>query len=372
MAIADGGRVIFERSYTFEVAFHLTTRDHIGGSHMAMQSKARTAVSRSKDYEYFIVAPLPSEGAIINDQFTFTDVDCSSVVGRAITSVRKSGATVRTAKWSAGGDANVILIDLQSSAWALRPSKEELLEAADVDIPDDDGESCDAAVFGYVVAEFIAECKKEAVRGTSQVVAHFHGWSASLALILLRHRNADVATVFTTHGCQLAHDLCSSCADFHNDVTDNGDFDEEATKLGIGHRYHIEKVVAGMAHVLTAVSEVSAVETKYLLKRQPDYVTYSGLDFESYFKAEQLDEYHALGKAKIHQLVRRHFNGQVNFDLKCTQYFFFVSRYKFCNEGADMFIESLARLNHKLKVTGSKETVVAFFIFPLQGGTSFL
>jgi len=201
-------------------------------------------------------------------------------------------------------------------------------------------------------------------------VAHFHGWSASLALILLRHRNADVATVFTTHGCQLAHDLCSSCADFHNDVTDNGDFDEEATKLGIGHRYHIEKVVAGMAHVLTAVSEVSTVETKYLLKRQPDYVTYSGLDFESYFKAEQLDEYHALGKAKIHQLVRRHFNGQVNFDLKCTQYFFFVSRYKFCNEGADMFIESLARLNHKLKVTGSKETVVAFFIFPLQGGNT--
>ena len=40
-----------------------------------------------------------------------------------------------------------------------------------------------------------------------------------------------------------------------------------------------------------------------------------------------------------------------DFDLDKTLYFFIAGRYEFSNKGADMFIESLARLNHSLKVT---------------------
>lgn len=39
-----------------------------------------------------------------------------------------------------------------------------------------------------------------------------------------------------------------------------------------------------------------------------------------------------------------------NFDLDKTLYFFTAGRYEFGNKGGDLFIESLARLNHKLKV----------------------
>ncbi len=39
-----------------------------------------------------------------------------------------------------------------------------------------------------------------------------------------------------------------------------------------------------------------------------------------------------------------------DFDLDKTLYFFTAGRYEFSNKGADMFIESLARLNHYLKV----------------------
>jgi glycogen(starch) synthase len=39
-----------------------------------------------------------------------------------------------------------------------------------------------------------------------------------------------------------------------------------------------------------------------------------------------------------------------DFDLDKTLYFFIAGRYEFTNKGADMFIESLARLNHMLKV----------------------
>ncbi len=41
-------------------------------------------------------------------------------------------------------------------------------------------------------------------------------------------------------------------------------------------------------------------------------------------------------------------------------------RYEFSNKGADLFIESLARLNHYLKSSNSDVTVVAFLIFPTK------
>ena len=45
-------------------------------------------------------------------------------------------------------------------------------------------------------------------------------------------------------------------------------------------------------------------------------------------------------------VVFRHYD----FDLDKALYFFTAGRYEFSNKGADMFIESLARLNYFLKV----------------------
>lgn len=46
--------------------------------------------------------------------------------------------------------------------------------------------------------------------------------------------------------------------------------------------------------------------------------------------------------------------------------FLLFYRYEFGNKGADIFIESLARLNHYLKESKSDKTVVAFLIFPTK------
>ena len=54
---------------------------------------------------------------------------------------------------------------------------------------------------------------------------------------------------------------------------------------------------------------------------------------------------HAKSKEKINQFVRGHFYGHFDFDLDKTLYFFTAGRYEFGNKGADVFIESLARLN---------------------------
>lgn len=73
-----------------------------------------------------------------------------------------------------------------------------------------------------------------------------------------------------------------------------------------------------------------------------------------------------MAKEKIHEFVRGHFYGHFDFNLDKTLYFFIAGRYEFTNKGADIFIESLARLNHFLKAAGSDTTVVAFLIFPAK------
>lgn len=50
------------------------------------------------------------------------------------------------------------------------------------------------------------------------MLLHCHEWLAGIALILLRMRKADVATVFTTHATLLGRYLCAGNSDFYNNL----------------------------------------------------------------------------------------------------------------------------------------------------------
>jgi glycogen(starch) synthase len=45
---------------------------------------------------------------------------------------------------------------------------------------------------------------------------------------------------------------------------------------------------------------------------------------------------------------------------------FISGRYEYRNKGVDMFLESLSRLNHRLKQCNSTVTIVAFVIMPAE------
>ncbi|KAJ1554850.1 glycogen synthase isoform 1 [Nowakowskiella sp. JEL0078] len=95
-----------------------------------------------------------------------------------------------------------------------------------------------------------------------------------------------------------------------------------------------------------------------------DGVLPNGLNVVKFSAIHEFQNLHAQSKEKIHNFVRGHFYGHLDFDLENTVYFFTAGRYEYRNKGVDMFIESLARLNARLKEIGSKITVVAFIIMP--------
>ena len=200
---------------------------------------------------------------------------------------------------------------------------------------------------------------------TRAIVAHFHEWLAGVALPLAKRRQIDVTTIFTTHATLLGRYLCAGSVDFYNNLQ-YFDVDAEAGKRGIYHRYCVERAAAHAADVFTTVSHITAFESEHLLKRKPDGVLPNGLNVKKFSAVHEFQNLHAHSKEKIHDFIRGHFYGHHDFDLDNTLYLFTSGRYEYRNKGVDMFIESLARLNHRLKAAGSKITIVAFIIMPAQ------
>ena len=264
-------------------------------------------------------------------------------------------------RWLIEGAPRVLLFDLNTGRKWLDQWKGDLWEVTRTPTPSEDQEMTESVLFGYLVAWFLGEfvCHEK----DKAIIAHFHEWLAGVAVPLIKKRQIDITTIFTTHATILGRYLCAGSVDFYNNLQ-WFDTDREAGDRGIYHRFNIERAAAHSADVFTTVSHITAYESEHLLKRKPDGVLPNGLNVTKFAAAHEFQNLHQESKLKIHDFVRGHFYGHLDFDLENTLYFFTAGRYEFRNKGVDMFIESLARLNYRLKAANSKTTVVAFIIMP--------
>lgn len=282
-------------------------------------------------------------------------------------------------RWLIDGAPRVLLFDTKTAYHYLDEWKGDLWSVAGIPSPPGDDETNEAIVFGYLVAWFLGEVNSPSFERSQRltlkqyvyhekrraVVVQFHEWLAGVAVPLCKKRRIDVTTIFTTHATLLGRYLCAGSIDFYNNLQ-FFDVDAEAGKRGIYHRYCIERAATHSADVFTTVSHITAYESEHLLKRKPDGVLPNGLNVKKFSATHEFQNLHQQSKLKIHDFVRGHFYGHNDFDLDNTLYLFTAGRYEYRNKGADMFIESLARLNHRMKTSGSNMTVIAFIIMPAQ------
>ena len=350
----------------FEVATEVANR--VGGIYSVFKSKAPVTVAQYRD-NYHAIGPLNRA----NYQNEVEEVDWEAEdafpedlrpIQQTLHQMRDNGVQFVYARWLIEGSPRVILFDLDSVRYHLNEWKGDLWSLVGIPSPENDFETNDAILLGYLVAWFLGELAH--LDNHHAIVAHFHEWLAGVALPLCRKRRIDVVTIFTTHATLLGRYLCASGdVDFYNNLQ-YFDVDQEAGKRGIYHRYCIERAAAHTADVFTTVSHITALEAEHLLKRKPDGILPNGLNVVKFQAVHEFQNLHAIKKEKINDFVRGHFHGNLDFDMDNTLYFFIAGRYEYKNKGADMFIEALARLNYRLKVSGSKKTVVAFIIMPAR------
>lgn len=339
----------------FEVSTEVANR--VGGIYSVIKSKAPVTVKEFKS-RYCLIGPLNYKSAAIEvEELTPNNV----FMKEALEAMSGRGIRYLYGRWLIEGAPRVLLFDTSSAAHFLNEWKSDLWSVAGIPAPPSDTETNDAILLGYIVAWFLGEYVSKDLE--SAVVAHFHEWLAGVALPLCRQRKIDVTTVFTTHATLLGRYLCAGSVDFYNNLK-NFDVDAEAGARGIYHRYCMERSAAHTCDVFTTVSHITAYEAEHLLKRKPDGVLPNGLNVVKFSAVHEFQNLHATSKEKINEFVRGHFHGHYDFEVDDTLYFFISGRYEFRNKGVDMFIESLARLNHRMKAEGSKKTVVVFIIMP--------
>lgn len=356
-----------ENRWTFEVAWEAANK--VGGIYTVIRSKAFVSTEELGEF-YCLFGPYKEQCA--RTEVEECDFPNGNPLQGAVNNLRAQGYRVVTGRWLVDGNPQIILFDIGSAAWKLDQFKKDMWESSHIGIPHLDVECNDAVILGYMICDFLAEfnhCLKsytaENGYGPPRVVTQFHEWQAGVGLIAARTRGIEVATVFTTHATLLGRYLCAGNTDFYNNL-DSFSVDEEAGKRQIYHRYCIERAATHLAHVFTTVSEITGYEAEHLLKRKPDIITPNGLNVKKFSAIHEFQNLHAISKEKIHEFTRGHFYGHFNFDLDKTLYLFIAGRYEFGNKGADVFIESLARLNHFLKNELPDVTVVAFLIFPTK------
>ncbi|MCJ1363995.1 glycogen synthase isoform 1 [Acarospora aff. strigata] len=357
MEDADSGMRDIKSHLLFEVSTEVANR--VGGIYSVIKSKAPVTTAEYGD-RYTLIGPLNSASAAVEvEALTPTNPE----LAQSISNMKARGIGLVYGRWLIEGAPRVLLIDTKTGYRFLDEWKADLWNTAGIPSPPGDDETNEAVVFGYLVAwflgEFVSHEKKRAI------VAHFHEWLAGVALPLTKKRRIDVTTIFTTHATLLGRYLCAGSVDFYNNLQ-YFDVDAEAGKRGIYHRYCIERAAAHSADVFTTVSHITAYESEHLLKRKPDGVLPNGLNVKKFSAMHEFQNLHQQSKVKIHDFVRGHFYGHNDFEPENTLYFFTAGRYEYRNKGVDMFIEALARLNHRLKSSGSKTTVVAFIIMPAQ------
>uniref|UniRef100_A0A0R3RKR1 Glycogen [starch] synthase n=1 Tax=Elaeophora elaphi TaxID=1147741 RepID=A0A0R3RKR1_9BILA len=293
----------------------------------------------------------------------------SQHIATAIHKLQEGGFKTVYGRWLIDGYPKVVLFDLGSGSRKMNDWKQEIFERCQIGVPYEDIESNDAVIFGFMVAmflnHFLDSYKNSGYH--SLVVAHFHEWQASVGLINAKLWNLDAALIYTTHATLLGRHLAAGGSDLYNNI-DRFNLDEEAGKRQIYHQYCMERAACHMAHVFTTVSEITGIEAEHLIHQKPDIVTPNGLNVVKFAALHEFQNLHAIAKEKINNFIRGHFHGHYDFDLDKTIYMFTAGRYEFINKGGDIFIESLARLNHYLKTTVDPRyrdvTVVAFIIYP--------
>lgn len=338
----------------FEIAWEVCWQ--LGGIYTVLKTKAAAMIERWGD-RYCLVGPYNPHTAAVEFEEQPTYGSIRETLQRL---KEQSGLTCHFGRWLIPGRPRVILVDYRSRYASLDNDKFLLWQDHGISTQNNDGEVNEVVAFGFSVAEFFRVFRE--VVTDRPILAHFHEWMGGVAVPRMAHQKTAIATVFTTHATLLGRYLASDNPYFYDHLPFL-DPDAEAAKYGIYPRFAIERAAAHASTVFTTVSEVTAREAEKLLGRRPEAILPNGLNIHRFAAPHEFQHLHSIYKQRINDFVMGHFFPSYTFDLDRTIYLFTSGRYEYRNKGMDLFLESLYRLNQRLKqYVADPPTVVAFII----------
>lgn len=277
--------------------------------------------------------------------------------------LKEKGIICHFGKWMIEGEPNVILVDFSNFWPKVNDIKREIWDSFKLDSLNSPYDFNEPVLWSWTVGILIERIKKE--NADKEVVAHAHEWLSGAALLYLKKNKAEISTVFTTHATSLGRSLAGNGVNLYS-VLEKINPLEEAYKYNVREKHSMEKISAEIADVFTTVSQTTANEARYILGKEADLISPNGLDITEFPSFEEATLKHNKYRNKLRQFALYYFFPHYNIDLKNTLFFFTASRYEFHNKGLDIFIESLGKLNERMKKENSRKTAIVFFWVPAE------
>jgi len=344
-----------KKKFLIEAAWE--TCNQVGGIYTVIRTKVPAMVEKWGD-DYALIGPyFPQTAAAEFEPLQVTD---ETPLERAVSFVRKQGFDVHYGYWLITGKPKIILFDINSIIAKVNDIKGRLWLDHKISTLGAEELVNQTIALGELIRYFLSQLTIE-FNGKTDLVVHFHEWMASTCLPDLKKQKVKISTVFTTHATMLGRYLAGNVPNFY-DVIDTFNWHKEAIHYGIEAQATFERMAAQKADVLTTVSDITAKECQYFLGRIPELILPNGLNIQRFAALHEHQNLHSKYKKSISEFVMGHFFQNQPFELDQTLYFFTSGRFEYSNKGYDLCIDALARLNHKMKESGSKKTVVMFFI----------
>jgi len=343
-----------EADIFFEISWE--TCNKVGGIFTVLSSKAK---QMQKYYKggYFLIGPYFEE----KSRTVFKEEKEPEEYKNIFEQLKQEGIVCHFGSWLIEGEPKVILIDFKNFWPQINNIKKELWDKFKIDSINSPYDFEEPVLWSWAAGNLIEKINESYKE--KKIVAQAHEWLSGSAILYLKNKNSKVATVFTTHATTLGRTLAGNGVDLYS-VINNIDPAEEVEKYGVKAKHEMEKTAAHIADAFTTVSQITGIEAERILGKKPDVILPNGLDMAEFPSFEEAALKHKKYRNKLRQFALYYFSPYYNIDLERTLFYFTASRYEFHNKGLDIFIDSMGKLNEKMKKNKSKKTVVSFFFVP--------
>ncbi len=339
----------------FEISWEVCNK--VGGIYTVLKSKAGHIKNAFKE-NYFLVGPYFPDA----QQIEFDEKAPPASLKDIFDTLRDEGIICHFGRWLISSSPNVILVDYSSYKDKANGIKARFYEVYGIDsLGTNFFDYDEPIVWGVAVARLLETYKSK--HPSVKIIAHCHEWLAAGTALKIKDHGPNIKVVFTTHATVLGRTLAASDPDFYNKL-DQIKPESEARRLGVHTKHQTEAAVARSADIFTTVSDITAIEAKYFLGREPEMVLPNGLDLGSFPTFDDLSIKHKFVKNKIMEFLLYTLFPYYSFNLAHTMLFFTAARYEFHGKGLDVFIRALGKLDKALVKEGKRKTVVAFFWIP--------
>jgi len=260
----------------------------------------------------------------------------------------------RYGKWVDANDVNLLLVDAREFQQKnINDIKAKMWEWYGIDSMNAGHDYDEPLAWSYAVGLLLEEIAKYTV-GID--VVQCHEWLAGGTLLYLRHQNAHLPLVFTTHATVLGRAIGGATPGDNPEVL--------AAQHNVKAKHMLECAAARVADAFTTVSELTGEEATSILDKAPDVITRNAMDGQSLPPLSEMLKLKVQAREKIDEFVKAYFLPYYPLDLGDYPILYTAGRYEFQNKGYDLLIDALGKVNHSLKSQQSDKWLLALLLVP--------